>query len=153
MGLDDRRRYLNCLDPGRFFENPIVKGCLIEYGGGGVVERRQRLMGTVILVLLLIVAVCPCGVFAESEGNKAMETRCAASKEGTEADVQTKKICAGYFEQTGANVVNGVVTSAGYNVSSRERFREAAAVAVGASVLAGVLATGIIWDTFSALSP
>ena len=31
-----------------------------------------------------------------------MEKKCKATREGTETDQETKKACAGYFEQTGA---------------------------------------------------
>lgn len=116
-------------------------------------KKRGRLCGIGVFLIFLTVVLSSAGAFGETGRNEVMDSKCAASKEGTERDIHIKKVCAAYFEETGANVVTGVVASAGSAISSGERFRTAAAVAVGVSTLAGVLATGIVWDTFSALMP
>ena len=119
-----------------------------------VMKKWQGLFGIGIVFLFLAAAVCPSGGSAETQRNEVMEKRCEAAREGTETDAQVKRACASYFEQTCANLVTGVAASAAApSVSSGERFRTIAALAVGVSTAAGVIASGIVWDTFYALTP
>lgn len=117
-------------------------------------KKLRGLFGFVVALFILAAVVCPSGGCAEMQENEVMEKRCEAAQEGTETDARVKRACASYLEQTGANVVTGVAASAAApSVSSGERFRTIAALGVGVSTAAGVIASGIVWNTFSALMP
>lgn len=103
----------------------------------------RELRGITIALLFLISVVLPCGGFAETPKNEIMERKCEAAKEGKEIDEHVKKDCATYFEQTGENAVIGVAASAAaHSVSSGERFRSIAGLALGVSVIGAVIAAG-----------
>jgi hypothetical protein len=62
----------------------------------------KKLLGIFIAIIFVISFIVPPEVFAQIQKNEDMEKKCKATREGTETDQETKKACAGYFEQTGA---------------------------------------------------
>jgi uncharacterized ion transporter superfamily protein YfcC len=67
-----------------------------------VLKRLKKLLGIFIAIIFVISFIIPPGVFAQIQQNEDMEKKCKSTREGTETDQETKKACAGYFEQTGA---------------------------------------------------
>jgi hypothetical protein len=67
-----------------------------------LLKRLKKLLGIFITIIFVISFIVPPGVFAKIQQNEDMLKKCKATREGAETDQETKKACAGYFEQTGA---------------------------------------------------
>ena len=94
-------------------------------------------MGIFIAIIFVISFIVPPGVFAQIQQNEDMEKKCKATREGTETDQETKKACAGYFEQTGAAGAAGA--SAGAAASTGMGAGTIAAIVVGVAAAGAVV--------------
>ena len=95
-------------------------------------------MGIFIAIIFVISFIVPPGVFAQIQQNEDMEKKCKATREGTETDQETKKACAGYFEQTGAAGAASTGMGAGTIAAIVVGVAAAGAVVVAAGAVAVV---------------
>jgi uncharacterized ion transporter superfamily protein YfcC len=98
-----------------------------------LLKRLKKLLGIFIAIIFVISFIVPPGIFAQIQQNEDMEKKCKATREGTETDQETKKACAGYFEQTGAA---GAAASTGMGAGT------IAAIVVGVAAAGVVAAAG-----------
>jgi uncharacterized ion transporter superfamily protein YfcC len=103
-----------------------------------LLKRLKKLLGIFIAIIFVISFIIPPGVFAQIQQNEDMEKKCKATREGTETDQETKKACAGYFEQTGAAGAAGA--SAGAAASTGMGAGTIAAIVVGVAAAGAVVA-------------
>ena len=101
-----------------------------------MLKRLKKLLGIFIATIFVISFIVPPGIFAQVQQNEDMEKKCKATREGTETDKETKKACAGYFEQIGAAGAAGASAGA------------AASTGMGAGTIAaivfGIAAAGVV---------
>jgi uncharacterized ion transporter superfamily protein YfcC len=81
--------------------------------------RLKKLLGIFIAIIFVISFIVPPGVFAQIQQNEDMEKKCKATREATETGRETKKACAGYFEQIGAAGVGGGSTAPAHHSPAR----------------------------------
>lgn len=103
-----------------------------------MLRRWRKLLNVFIALIFVLSFVVPTGVIAQSQQKEDMEKKCKATNEGTETDQETKKVCAGYFEQTGAASATGAV--AGAAASSGMGAGTIAAIVVGVAAAGAVIA-------------
>lgn len=95
----------------------------------------------VMALLSLISVVYHSTGFAETLKAETMEKKCEATNVGTETDEQLKKVCAKYFEHTGANAVTGVAEEAARSLSSGSHYQSTAYFALGLGIIGAVIAS------------
>jgi hypothetical protein len=103
-----------------------------------LLKKLKKLLGIFIAIIFVISFIVPSGVFGQIQQNEDMEKKCKATREGTETDQGTKKVCAGYFEQTGAAGAAGA--SAGAAASTGMGAGTIAAIVVGVAAAGAVVA-------------
>lgn len=102
--------------------------------------KQLKLYCIVTALLSLMSVVYHSTGFAETLKAETMERKCEATNVGRETDEQVKKICAKYFEQTGANAVTGVAKEAARSLSSGSPYQATAYFALGLGIIGAVIA-------------